>query len=41
MSVNEELTEQLLKPVNEKFKERRVYARFKDHIWAEDLAEMG
>ena len=24
-----------------KFKGRKVYARFKDNIWAPDLAEMG
>ena len=27
------------KPIIEKFKRRRVSARFKDNIWAVDLAE--
>ena len=26
---------------NKKFKKRKVYTRFKDNIWASDLAEMG
>ena len=39
-SVNEQLAEQLHKPVTKKFKRRKVYARFKDNIWAADLAEM-
>ena len=39
-SVNEQLTEELHKPVIKKFKRRKVYARFKDNIWAADLAEM-
>ena len=38
--VNEELAEELQKPVTKKFKRRIVYARFKDNIWAADLAEM-
>ena len=41
ISVNEQLTEELHKPVIKKFKRRKVYARFKDNIWAADLAEMG
>ena len=41
MSVNEKLVEELHKPVIEKFKRRKVYARFKENIWATDLAEMG
>ena len=40
MSVNEQLAEELHKPVIKKFKRRKVYARFKDNIWASDLAEM-
>ena len=40
-SVNKELAEELHKPVMKMFKRRRVYVRFKDNIWAEDLAEMG
>ena len=38
--VEEQLVEELHKPVIKKFKERKVYARFKDNIWAADLAEM-
>ena len=40
MSVNEQLDEELHKPVTQKFKKRKVYARFNDNIWAADLAEM-
>ena len=40
-SVNEELVQELHKPVITNFKRRKVYARFKDNIWAADLAEMG
>ena len=40
ISVNEELAEELHKPVIKNFKKRKVYARFKDNIWAADLAEM-
>ena len=38
--VEEQLVEELHKPVIKKFKKRKVYARFKDNIWAADLAEM-
>ena len=31
-SVNEELAEELHKPVNKKFKRRKIYVRFKDKI---------
>ena len=40
-NVNEQLAEELYKPVTKKFKGRKVYARFKENIWAADLAEMG
>ena len=40
-SLNEQLAEELHKPVITKFKRRKVYARFKDNIWTADLAEMG
>ena len=40
VSVNEQLAEELHKPVIKKFK-RKVYARFKDNIWASDLVKMG
>ena len=39
MSVNEQLDRELHKPVIKKF-EKKVYAKFKDSIWAADLAEM-
>ena len=40
-SVNEKLAEELHKPLIKKFKKKkRVYARFKDNIWAADLAEI-
>ena len=41
MSVNEQLAEELHKPVIRRFKRRKVYMRFKDNIWEADLAEMG
>ena len=41
VSVNEKLAEELHKPVIKKFKRRKVFARFKDNIWAADLAEKG
>ena len=41
IGVNEQLAEELHKPVIKKFKRRKVYARFKDDIWASDLAEIG
>ena len=40
ISVNEQLAEELHKPVIKKFKRRKVYAGLKDNIWAVDLAEM-
>ena len=41
MSVNKQLAEELHKSVIKKLKRRKVYARFKDNIWAADLSEMG
>ena len=41
VSVNEQLAEELHKPVIKQFKGRKAYARFKDNIWAADLAKMG
>ena len=41
VSVNEQLAEESHEPVIEKFKIRKVYARFKDYMWAADLTEMG
>ena len=40
MSVSEQLAEELHKPVIKKFKGKKFYARFKDYIWAVDLAEI-
>ena len=40
MSVNEQLAEELNQPIIKKCKRRKVYAKFKDNIWAADLAEM-
>ena len=41
VNVNEMLAHKLHKPVIKNFKRRKGYARFKDNIWAADLAEMG
>ena len=40
INVNEQLGEELHKPVIKNFKRRKVYARFKHNIWAANLAEM-
>ena len=40
ISINEQLAEELHRTVIIKFKRRKVYARFKDNIWAADLAEV-
>ena len=37
---NEQLAEELHKPIIRKFKRREVYSAFKDHIWAADLADI-
>ena len=37
---NEQLAEELHKPIIQKFNKRKVYATFKDNIWAADLADM-
>ena len=39
-SVNEQLAEELLKPVTKNFKRKEFYARFKYNIWAAYLAEI-
>ena len=39
-SVNEELAQDLHKIVIKTNLKNQVYARFKEHIWASDLAEM-
>ena len=40
VSGNEQLADELHKPLINKFKRRKLYARFKDNIWAADLAEI-
>ena len=37
---NEQLAEELHKPIIKKFKRRKVYSSFKDNIWVADLAAM-
>ena len=40
MSANEQLAEEVHKPVTKKFERRKRYARFSENIWAAYLAEM-
>ena len=40
ISVNEQWAEELHKPEIKQFKRRNVYVRFKDNIWAADLAAL-
>ena len=37
---NEQLADELHKPIIRKFEKRKVYSTFKDNIWAADLADM-
>ena len=37
---NEQLADELHKPIIKKFKKRKVYSEFNDNIWAADLADM-
>ena len=37
---NEQLAEELHKPIIKKFRKRKVYSAFKDNIWGADLADM-
>ena len=37
---NEQLAEELHKPIIKKFKKRKLYSSFKDNIWTADLADM-
>ena len=37
---NEELAQELHKPIIRKFEKRKVYSTFKDNIWGIDLADM-
>ena len=39
--VNEVLVKELHNTITKNFKSRKVFDRFKDNIWAADLAEMG
>ena len=40
ISQNEQLAEELHKPIIKKLRKRRVYSAFKDNIWGADLADM-
>ena len=40
MVYNEEVDEELHKPVIKEFQKRIVYAKFKDKIWTADLGQM-
>ena len=40
ISQNEQLADELYKPIIRKFKKRKVYSTFKDNIWGADLADM-
>ena len=37
---NEQLAEELRKPIIRKFEKRKVYSKLKDNIWGVDLADM-
>ena len=39
-SQNEQLADELHKPIIRKFKKRKVYSAFKDNVWGVDLADM-
>ena len=39
-SQNQQLAEELHKPITKKFEKRKVHAAFKDNIWGADLADM-
>ena len=40
MSQNQQLAEELHKPITREFKKRKVHSAFKDNIWGADLADM-
>ena len=40
MPQKEQLAEELHKPTNRKFKKKKMYSLFKDHIWGADLGDM-
>ena len=37
---NQQLADELHKPIIRKFKRRKVYSSFKDNVWGADLADM-
>ena len=37
---NQQLANELYKPIIRKFKKRKVYSSFRDNIWGVDLADM-
>ena len=37
---NQQLAEELHKPIIKKFEKRKVHTEFKDNIWGADLADM-
>ena len=37
---NQQLAEELQKPIIRKFEQRKLYSSFKDNIWSTDLADM-
>ena len=40
LEFNEQLGEELHKPITRNFKKRTVYSRFSNKIWGADLADM-
>ena len=40
MQQNEQLAEELRKPIIRKFKKRKLYSAFRDNTWGADLADM-
>ena len=40
ISQNQQLADELHKPIIRKFEKRKVYSAFKDNIWGADLADM-
>ena len=37
---NEQLADELHRPIIKKFKKRKVYSAYKNYVWAADLADM-
>ena len=37
---NQQLADKLQKPINKKFKKRKLYSSFKDNTWGVDLVDM-